>query len=154
MTPTIVHLFEQPALRPAVAQLIHDEFWTSVPGATAEGMAQRLTRAARADSVPLCRVAVHEGQAIGAVNLVEHDDDDHLDWTPWLAGMVVAAPWRGHGVGSLLVRTLLGDARRLGVPRVYFGTDGPGFYTRLGAVVHQPVRADFWFMRFDLDTPA
>ena len=38
----------------------------------------------------------------------------------------------------------------LGVPRVYFGTDGPGFYTRLGAVLHQPVRADFCFMRFDL----
>ena len=150
MNPTIVHLFEHPALRPAVARLIHDEFWTTVPGATAEGMAQRLTAANRADAVPLCRVAVLDGQAIGAVNLVESDDDDHTDWTPWLAGMVVAAPWRGRGVGSLLVRTLLADARRLGVGRVYFGTDGPGFYTRLGAVVHQPVRADFWFMRFDI----
>lgn len=150
MIPTIVHLFEQPALRPAVARLIHEEFWTTVPGATAEGMAERLTRANSAGAVPLCRVAVHAGQAIGAVNLVESDDDDHTDWTPWLAGMVVAAPWRGRGVGSLLVRTLLDDARRMGVSRVYFGTDGPGFYTRLGAVVHLPVRDDFWFMRFDL----
>jgi GNAT superfamily N-acetyltransferase len=48
--------------------------------------------------------------------------------------------WRGQGIGSLLVRSLLQRARALGVQRVYFGTDGPGFYTRLGAVLHQPVR--------------
>ena len=64
--------------------------------------------------------------------------------------MVVAAPYRGQGVGSLLVRTLIGHARRLRLPRVYFGTDGPGFYTRLGAVVHEVPRERFWFMRFDL----
>ncbi len=151
MTLTIVHLFERPALRLAVARLIHDEFWTSVPGASVERMTQRLTRAGRADRIPLCRVAVHGGQAIGVVNLVESDDDDHSDWSPWLAGLVVADRWRGRGVGSLLVRSLLDDARRMGLLRVYFGTDGPGFYTRLGAVQQQQPRPDFWFMRFDLE---
>jgi hypothetical protein len=42
------------------------------------------------------------------------------------------------------------EAQRLGFQRVYFGTDGPGFYLCLGAVVHEQVRDDFWFMRFDL----
>lgn len=152
-TPVIHHLFEQPALRAATAALIHHEFWTEVPGASPESMAARLALACRPDAVPLCRVAVHQGQVVGVVNLVESDDDDHPDWTPWLAGLVVAGPWRGRGVGSALVRTLLADARALGVRRVYFGTDGPGFYRRLGAVVHEPVRADFWFMRFDLAPP-
>jgi predicted N-acetyltransferase YhbS len=150
MSPTIVHLFEAPTLRPAVARLIHDEFWTEVPGASAEAMAERLRQADRADRIPLCRVAVHEGLPVGVVNLVDHDDDQHREWTPWLAGMVVAAPWRGQGIGSRLVRQLLDDARRLRVPRVWFGTDGPGFYTRLGAVHHQQPREGFWFMRFDL----
>ena len=150
MAVEVMHLFEVPGQRPAVARLIHDEFWTTVPGASADSMGERLLQADRADRVPLCRVALHEGQAIGAVNLVERDDDDHLDWTPWLAGMVVAAPWRGRGVGSRLVRTLLADAQRLGMPRVYFGTDGPGFYIRLGAVHHLQPREGFWFMRFDL----
>jgi predicted N-acetyltransferase YhbS len=154
MSVAIVHLFEHPALRLAVAQLIHDTFWTEVPGATASGMAQRLALAARADRLPLCRVAVQDDQAIGVVNLVDSDDDDHPQWSPWLAGMVVAEAWRGRGVGSQLVRTLLADAQRLGVPRVYFGTDGPGFYTRLGAVQHEQVRPDFWFMRFDLPPSA
>jgi hypothetical protein len=33
---------------------------------------------------------------------------------------------------------------------LYFGTDGPGFYTRLGAVEHEAVRPGFSIMRFDL----
>lgn len=146
----LIHLFQQPQHRMAVARLIHEAFWTEVPGASVDGMARRLSLADRADRVPICRVALHQGVAVGAVNLVESDDDDHPTWTPWLAGMVVAAPWRGRGVGSALVRQLLDDARRLGVPRVYFGTDGPGFYTRLGALHHEQPRAGFWFMRFDL----
>lgn len=149
-TVELVHLFQHPQLRDQVARLIHDEFWTQVPGASAEGMATRLGQADRLDRVPLCRVAVHRGRPVGVVNLVENDDEQHVDWTPWLAGLVVAAPWRGRGVGSRLVRCLLDDARALGVSRVYFGTDGPGFYTRLGAVPHEQPRADFWFMRFDL----
>ncbi len=150
MQVEVAHLFQVPAQRETVARLIHDEFWLEVPGASAQGMAERLRLAADPDAVPLCRVALLHGQAIGAVNLVESDDDQHPEWTPWLAGMVVAAPWRGRGVGSQLVRTLLADARRLGVPCVYFGTDGPGFYTRLGAVHHHQPREGFWFMRFDL----
>ena len=150
MALQIAHLFEVPGHREAVASLIHHEFWAQVPGASVQGMAERLRQADSADAVPLCRVALLEGRPVGVVNLVDNDDEQHTDWHPWLAGMVVATDHRGQGIGSSLVRTLLADARRLGFERVYFGTDGPGFYTRLGAVVHQPVRADFWFMRFDL----
>jgi len=35
-------------------------------------------------------------------------------------------------------------------PTPAFGTDGPGFYARLGAVVHERPRADYWLMRFEL----
>lgn len=150
MPLTITHLHETPAHRQAVAEMIWREFWTDVPGATTQGMADRLAKAGRPDAVPLCLVALHEGQPIGVVNLVENDDDVHVDWTPWLAGLVVAEPWRGRGVGSALVGRLLDEARRLGIQQVYLGTDGPGFYTRLGAVHHLQHSADFWFLRFDL----
>ena len=146
----IVHLFECPAHHAAVAALIHHEFWAEVPGATVAGMQARLATADSADRLPLSLVALHAGQPIGVVNLVDNDDEQHTEWHPWLAGMVVAAPWRGRGVGSALVRALLGDARRLGFQRVYFGTDGPAFYERLGALVHEAPRPGFWFMRFEL----
>ena len=146
----IVHLHAVPQHQPAVAALIHHEFWTAVPWASVERMAARLALAVSADALPLCLVAQRDGAVIGAVNLVDNDDDEHTDWWPWLAGLVVAEPHRGQGVGSLLVRTLVLHARPLGLPRLYFGTDGPGFYARLGAVVHAVPREGFCFMRFDL----
>ncbi|MDP2004610.1 MAG: GNAT family N-acetyltransferase [Rubrivivax sp.] len=146
---TLQHLFKVPQHRHAAATLIHQTFWTEVPGASVEAMATRLLQASQADRVPLCLVALHQGELLGVVNLVDNDDEDHTDWSPWLAGMVVRADWRRRGVGSALVRELLGQAWRLGIDRVHFGTDGPGFYTRLGAVVHEQPRAGFWFMRFD-----
>ena len=51
-----------------------------------------------------------------------------------------------HGVDEIVV-TVAYLANQI---RTYFGTDGPGFYTRLGAVVQEQPNPDFWFMRFDL----
>lgn len=146
----VAHLHTVPWHTASVAGLVHREFWTEVPGATAAGMEARLATAGDPDRVPLSLVALHGGQPLGVVNLVVSDGDEHPEWTPWLAGLVVHKAWRGRGVGSVLVRDLLDHARRLGLKRVYFGTDGPGFYTRLGAVHQEQVRDDFWFMRFDL----
>jgi predicted N-acetyltransferase YhbS len=150
----IAHLHAVPRHLTAAAELIHAEFWTDVPGASPEGMARRLALASSPEAIPLSLVALLDDELVGVVNLVDNDDDDHPDWHPWLAGMVVAGAWRGRGVGSALVRALLADARRLGIDRVYFGTDGPGFYTRLGAVEHAAPRPGFWFMRFELGAKA
>jgi len=148
--PRIVHLLDAPQVRRALAELIHAEFWADVPGASAGGMAARLAQAGSPDALPLCRVALHGEEPVGVVNLIEYDDPNPRVGRPWLAGMVIARAWRGRGLGSRLVTTLLEDARRLGEVQVFLGTDGPGFYARLGAVVHQRTRSDFCLMRFDL----
>ena len=150
MPVVVAHLFEHPEHRPRIAQLIHHEFWREVPGASAQAMEARLGQARDALGIPLCLIALSGDEPIGVVNLVANDDEAHADWTPWLAGLVVEPAQRGRGVGTRLVQALLAHARRLGYPRVYFGTDGPGFYARLGAVVQQQVRDDFWFMRVEL----
>ena len=150
MSPTIAHLFEVPQHRATVAELIHEEFWLTVPGASADSMQARLAQADADSGIPLCLVALQGDEPIGAVNLVHSDDDRHPEWTPWLAGMVVARGWRGRGVGSALVRALLEEARRLSIQSMYFGTGGPHFYRRLGAVHHEQPQPGFWYMRFDL----
>jgi predicted N-acetyltransferase YhbS len=157
--PRVAHLGEamqalpEPAataLLQAVAAMIHAEFWAGVPGASPQAMAWRLRQARSADALPLCRVALEGAQPVGVVNLIDYDDPNPRVGSPWLAGMVVAPAWRGRWLGSQLVRTLLDDARRLGWRQVFLGTDGPGFYARLGAVEHQRLRPDFRLMRFDL----
>jgi predicted N-acetyltransferase YhbS len=156
MTPPmlpILHLCQLPqsaTVRAAVAAMIHAEFWADVPGASVAGMAARLAQAASPDALPLCRMAMDGDAPAGVVNLIRHDDPNPRVGSPWLAGLVVAPAWRGRGLGSRLVGAALDDARRLGQRQVFLGSDGPGFYTRLGAVVHQTLRPDFWLLRFDL----
>ena len=60
----------------------------------------------------------------------------------------------GQGIGSALVRALLADARAMGFERVWFGTDGPGFYERLGARRHLQRSTEFWTMCFELGPTA
>jgi predicted N-acetyltransferase YhbS len=148
--PPLMHLCRVPQVRAAVAALIHAEFWSDVPGASADGMAGRLAQAAGTDALPLCRVALDGEAPVGVANLIEYDDPNPRVGRPWLAGVVVVPAWRGRGLGARLVRAVLDDARRLGEAAVFLGTDGPDFYRRLGAVEHQRLRPDFWLMRFDL----
>jgi predicted N-acetyltransferase YhbS len=150
MKAQIAHLCEVPSHATAVADLIHDAFWITVPGATPEGMRERIELAVRPDSMPLCLVAMNDGEPIGAVNLVDNDESSHRHWRPWVAGVVVAQPWRRRGVGTTLMQALLCEARRLRLRRMYFGTNAPAFYERLGAVRHERANDDFWYMRFDL----
>jgi predicted N-acetyltransferase YhbS len=146
----IRHMHELPHLRDQLGQMLYDEFWAGVEGVSPQSMARRLAQAQGSDALPLCRVATSGGQALGLVNLIEYDDPNPRVGSPWLAGMLVRPDQRGRGLGARLVRTLLDDAQRLGQAQLFLGTDGPGFYARLGAQVHQQLRADFWIMRFEL----
>ena len=136
--------------RAAVARMIHAEFWADVPGASPDAMAERLALAVSPEALPLCRVAMHGDMPVGVANLIDYDDPNPRVGRPWLAGLVVLPGWRGRGLGSRLVRAVLDDAHRLGETEVFLGTDGPGFYQSLGARLHQPLRLDFWLLRFSL----
>ncbi|MEN6627005.1 MAG: N-acetyltransferase [Candidatus Sumerlaeia bacterium] len=46
--------------------------------------------------------------------------------------LVVAADWRGRGIGRLLIGGLVGEATRLGVRRLFALTDSRGFFEANG----------------------
>jgi predicted N-acetyltransferase YhbS len=96
-------------------------------------MADRLAQARDKHSIPLSLVALEDDKPIGTVNLVENDNDERQDLTPWLAALLVVPEARGRGVGTRLVRSLVKEAAALGIPRLYLGTDMPEYYARLGA---------------------
>lgn len=151
MNVEICPLYRRPDLTRDVAQMIYNEFWVGVDGGlTLEFLDDHLRCTHDPDRIPLSWIALVDGELAGTINLIENDDAKRAHLRPWLAALVVAQPHRGRGVGSKLVRTLLDDARRLAIATVYFGTDGPGFYERLGALRHEHVKDDFWIMRFEL----
>ena len=148
MLATIHHLFGRPSHLPAVARLIYDEFWADKESLGPADLEALLRNARSTDKIPLSLVALADGALAGTINLIENDDDKRTHLRPWLAALVVRPEFRGRGIGSELVRSLLGESRRLGLRTVYFGTDSPGFYARLGATVHERVNAEFFIMKF------
>ena len=144
-------LLAQPQHVPFVAGLVYREFWAGVPGGLTE---EYLTRAfgghAEPGRVLKSWVALEQDEPLGCVHLIDHDDDTLPELYPWLAAMVVVPERRGQGIGSALVRTLLGDARAMGFQRVWLGTDGPHFYERLGARRHLQRGTGGWTMFFEL----
>jgi predicted N-acetyltransferase YhbS len=78
--------------------------------------------------------------------LIENDDENRPELTPWPAALYVRPEYRNRGIGSLLVRTLQQQAVLMGIGSMYLGTDNPGFYARLGATVHERRSAEFCIM--------
>lgn len=152
MRQQVLHLCQQPRHSDAVAQWIHQAFWRDVKNGMSEADLQAHLRGATdPDRLPLCLIAVDaDGQLLGTIHLIDNDDRQRTHLWPWLAALVVVESQRGRCIGSALVRSLLLEARRLGLPRLFFGTDVPGFYTRLGAQRQEQVSETFCIMCFEL----
>jgi predicted N-acetyltransferase YhbS len=144
---TIAHLFEHPEHLDRAAHWIYDEFWATTNVHTPDSLAGYFRQATRADAIPLSLLAFWDGEPAGTINLIENDDDKRRHLRPWLAALYVAPGHRHRGIGSTLVRTLQQHAAALGIATLYLGTDNPGFYTRLGATLHEQVDEKFAVMQ-------
>jgi predicted N-acetyltransferase YhbS len=134
-----------------VAALVFREFWADVPDGLSEAyLNDAFGGHAEPGRVLQSLVALEGDRPVGCVHLIDNDDDSLPDLHPWLAAMVVLPGRRGQGIGSKLVLALLDQARARGHTRVWFGTDGPGFYERLGAKRHLQRSETFWTMKFEL----
>jgi predicted N-acetyltransferase YhbS len=152
MSVRIEPLQAYPQHVPFVARLVYDEFWAGVPGGLTEDyLALAFGGRAAPGRVLASLVALEGDEPLGCVHLIDNDDASLPELHPWLAAMVVVPQRRGQGIGSALVRALMREAKAMGHARLWFGTDGPGFYERLGAQRHLHRGEHFWIMRLDLD---
>lgn len=149
MSIEITHLFECPEHLGALATLIHEEWWSDKSGHSVSTMTARLAQAKDSGAIPLSLVALRDGRPVGTVNLVENDNDERPDLTPWLAALLVVPDARGLGIGARLVRALLAAAARLGIPTLYLGTDIPDYYARLGASLFAEHEGGYRIMTID-----
>jgi GNAT superfamily N-acetyltransferase len=59
---------------------------------------------------------------LGSAMLVAHDMDTRMQWTPWLAGVVVAPERRGRGIGATLAEHAARETSALGFCTLYLYT--------------------------------
>jgi GNAT superfamily N-acetyltransferase len=147
----IARLFDSPEHRATVARWIYDEWWADKDRYTPEALEDLLRQAVCLDAIPLCLLALVADEPVGTINLVENDDDSRPHLRPWLAALFVRPSWRRQGIGTLLVRSLQEQARRLRVDGMYLGTDKPDFYARIGATIHERLDQGFCIMYLPWD---
>lgn len=134
-----------------VAGLVWREFWIDVHGGMTEAeLADAFGGRAAPGRVLASLIALEGDSPLGCVHLIDNDDPSLPELYPWMAAMVVVPERRGQGIGSMLVRALMREAQAMGFERIWFGTDGPGFYERLGAVKQLDKGRDFWIMQLPL----
>ena len=88
----------------------------------------------RGMEIPLTLVGLDDAQVFGAVTVVEQDDiPDFPEYSPWIAGLIVAERYRGRNLGLVLMDAALTKARLLGYQEIFLWTDSRSeWYTAQG----------------------
>ena len=137
MNVSVKLLSERPDWLCIVAGWIYSEWWTHVPNASPDVLAELLQPNLTSDSVPVTIVAAMDGDPVGTVRLLEHDLDTDMwpDLTPWLAALYVEPKSRQLGIGTRLVIDASSIAYSFGYDVLYLLTSGEeAFYAKRGWV--------------------
>jgi predicted N-acetyltransferase YhbS len=110
-----------------------DEWKHLFPEWTIETVEEELSGHLDSIRIPATLVAVENSEPIGSASLIEKDLPGWEHLTPWLASLYVRPDRRRRGIGRMLVRQAVAEARRLGVGILYLFTPGQrDFYLDLG----------------------
>lgn len=130
---TIEYLSDRPEFLSTLAQWHHQDWSALRPGDSVEARVGRLQGWSGREGIPLTVIALSDDELLGSASLIEHDMDDRLELTPWLAGVFVARAHRRKGIGAALVRRIMDEAMALQVSKLYLYTvDSTAFYRSLG----------------------
>lgn len=116
----------------------HHAEWTEFyPGWTIEACRAELMAQMDPNRLPTTLVALDDTEELlGSVSLLLDDLPGYECFSPWLASLFVRGDHRRRGVGGVLLKAAVAEARRLGVPELYlFTADHEGYYTARGWAV-------------------
>ena len=104
---------------------------------------KRINNRLRKQEIPTTFIAIENDKAIGTASLIEYDMDTRKDLTPWLADVYVKKEHRGKKVASKLVKRVIKEAEKIGIPKLYLYTrEAEGLYKKLGWEVIE--RTDYY----------
>jgi GNAT superfamily N-acetyltransferase len=143
---TIEYLADRREFITTVARWLHEEWGHLRPNETVGDRAARVERACGHHEIPTTFVAIYGDEPVGSASLIAHDMLTRPELSPWLAGVFVPSEYRRRGVGAVLIKRVIDEARSLGVSRIYLYTPGSRtLYLRLGwSVVERTFYRQLW----------
>lgn len=129
----IATLADHPQAVPILARWCYGE-WGRDDGLSLQDELNRFERALRPDTLPLVLIACHNDDVIACAQLKTAEMPQFPELTYWLGGVYVAAPFRGQGVGRLLIEAVEHQALQSGITTLYLQTEvlTGGLYAALG----------------------
>jgi len=129
----IEYLADYPEHILVLAEWHHEQFAAFNPQESVEQRISKLKSRSRRRGIPTTVVALLGDTLVGSASLLKHDMDSRQDLSPWIASVYVHPDYRRRGIGTRLVQHLEGEAKRLGVERLYlFTPDMRPFYEASG----------------------
>ncbi|MGV2981651.1 GNAT family N-acetyltransferase [Camelimonas sp. ID_303_24] len=129
----IVKLTERPDLAETTGAWRWDAFFSDGDRSRADIIALEKTCAAGPGPLPMVMALLVQDRPAGMIALCLDDLPGRPELNPWLAGLYVDPPHRGHGHARLLINELETFARKLGITGLSLYTStAPGLYARMG----------------------
>ena len=129
----IEYLADRPEFTSTLAAWHRREWGSLRPDESVETRTSKLQGWSGRREIPTVLIASLDAVLLGSAMLVAHDMDTRLQWSPWLAGVVVAPEHRRRGIGASLAERAATEARLLGFPTLYLYTfSTEQYYANLG----------------------
>ena len=94
-------------------------------------------------TIPLCLVAMEQGELLGTVSIIYDDLPGYEHFNPWVASLFVLQRHRGKKIGSRLVRAAERLLIKNRVAEAYLFTESAGaFFEKLGWQVMEQAKAN------------
>jgi len=128
----IINLREKTEDINTLARWHQDEWGYLNPNGNLQKRLDKMQMFLQTKFIPSMYIAT-DNQLLGSAACVEHDMDNRLDLSPWLASVYVSKTFRTQGIGSKLVQHVMDQARAHKIDTLYlFTPDQESFYARLG----------------------
>lgn len=128
----IAPLADHPSLIPVLADWLYREWGYLEPLSTREWVASRLAERTNRTTVPICFVAFTGGTLVGTVSIKLREMEMYPQLRYWIGSLLVAADWRGRGIGSALMRHAGEWASGQTDTMHLYTTEQVAFYEKLG----------------------
>jgi ribosomal protein S18 acetylase RimI-like enzyme len=122
-----------PELIDEVAQLWYDvTIKENFPNGIPPKLIQDLHSYLNDDKLPLCMIALNNGEVIGLVRVIEHWTTDkniapfvasHMEYTPWVCSLIVHNKYRKVGVAKTLMQSVKQKLKNINIHTFYLGVD-------------------------------